>query len=199
MSIYENIKQSVTVLEAAEYYGLTSKNRMVLCPFHDDKTPSLRLNRDYFYCFGCGASGDVIDLVANLFNFGSYEAAKKLVRDFGIDPDTPERGALKEPSRLMSAALRREEIYCRRVLDRYLYHLHIWKECLAPKPDEIPDERFIESCQMLEYIQYLADFFASASEELRIQAVKKLMADGKIHRLEQRLERIKEAENERSA
>ena len=67
-------------------------------PFHDDRHPSMKLNRDYFYSFGCGATGDVIDFVARLFGLSSYEAAKKLAYDFGIDPDKPPAAmALKKP------------------------------------------------------------------------------------------------------
>ena len=37
----------------------------------------MKLNEDYFFCFGCGAKGDVIDFVAKLFDLSSYEAAQK--------------------------------------------------------------------------------------------------------------------------
>ena len=88
MDLFTQIKMAVSVKEAAEYYGLeVNRGNMVCCPFHNDCTPSMKLNEDYFYCFGCGASGDVIDLVARLFNLSSYDAAKKLAYDFGIDPD----------------------------------------------------------------------------------------------------------------
>ncbi len=80
--------------EAAEHYGLkVSRNNMVCCPFHDDRTPSMKLNEDYFYCFGCGAKGDVIDFVARLFDLTSLQAAQKLAYDFGIDPDKPPAAA----------------------------------------------------------------------------------------------------------
>lgn len=59
---------------------------MVCCPLHNDRHPSLKLNEDYFYCFGCGATGDVIELVFRLFGLSAYEAAQKLAYDFGIDP-----------------------------------------------------------------------------------------------------------------
>ena len=49
----------------------------------------MKLNEDYFYCFGCGATGDVIDLVARLFNLSKYEAAQKLAYDFGLTRDKP--------------------------------------------------------------------------------------------------------------
>ena len=69
MTLFELVKQAVCVPEAATYYGLqVSRNRMVCCPFHNDRHPSMKLNERYFYCFGCGATGDVIDLVARLFD-----------------------------------------------------------------------------------------------------------------------------------
>ena len=90
MDLFTQIKMAVSVKEAAEYYGLeVNRGNMVCCPFHADRTPSMKLNEDYIYCFGCGAHGDVIDLVAKLFNLSSYDAAKKLAYDFGIDPDKP--------------------------------------------------------------------------------------------------------------
>ena len=68
MSIYTQIKNAVSVKEAAERYGLSvTRNGMARCPFHEDHSPSLKLNEDYYYCFGCHATGDVIDFVSNLF------------------------------------------------------------------------------------------------------------------------------------
>ena len=90
MNLFEAVKAAVTPRMAAERYGLpVRQGNMVCCPFHNDRTPSMKLNKDYFYCFGCGATGDVIDLAARLFNLSSYDAAKKLAYDFGIDPDKP--------------------------------------------------------------------------------------------------------------
>ena len=57
-SIFEAVREAVPVPLAAERYGLQANRAgMVRCPFHDDHTPSLKLNEDYFYCFGCGAGG----------------------------------------------------------------------------------------------------------------------------------------------
>ena len=56
MTIYETIKAAISVKQAAEHYGLkVSHNGMACCPFHNDRHPSLKLNEDYFFCFGCGA------------------------------------------------------------------------------------------------------------------------------------------------
>ena len=85
MNLFETVKSAVTVKQAAEYYGCkVNRGDMICCPFHDDRHPSMKLNRDYFYCFGCGATGDVIDFVARLFGLSSYEAAKKLAYDLSL-------------------------------------------------------------------------------------------------------------------
>ena len=98
MTIYETIKVAISVKQAAEHYGLkVNRNGMACCPFHNDRHPSLKLNEDYFFCFGCGAKGDVIDLVARLFNLSNYEAAQKLASDFGLDPKPPTAAALPKP------------------------------------------------------------------------------------------------------
>ena len=52
-SVFEAVKQSVTVREAAQMYGIeVNRSGMACCPFHDDKNPSMKLNEEYFYCFG---------------------------------------------------------------------------------------------------------------------------------------------------
>ena len=109
MDLFTQVKMAVSVKEAAEYYGLEVKRgSMVCCPFHNDRTPSMKLNEDYFYCFGCGATGDVIDLVAKLFNLSSYDAAKKLAYDFGIDPDKPPAAAaLRKPKYPLAKAFQK--------------------------------------------------------------------------------------------
>ena len=61
MSYFQTLKDSITCRDAAEKYGLeVSRSGMARCPFHDDHTPSLKVD-EWFYCFGCHAQGDVID------------------------------------------------------------------------------------------------------------------------------------------
>ena len=124
MTIYGTIKAAISVKQAAEHYGLkVNRNGMACCPFHNDRHPSLKLNEDYFFCFGCGAKGDVIDLVARLFNMSSYEAAQKLASDFGLDPKPPTVAAMVKPKRPYIRQFREDEMLCFRVLTDYL-HLH---------------------------------------------------------------------------
>ena len=197
MTLFETVKHSVTVKQAAEHYGCkVNRGDMICCPFHDDRHPSMKLNEKYFYCFGCGATGDVIDLVARLFGLSSFEAAQKLAQDFGIDPDKPPAAiALPKPKRPLLTAYRQEEMRCLRVLCDYLHLLERWKVQYAPKtPEDALDDRFVEACQMLEYVEYLADLLIAAELEQRVKIVEMLDKDDLIASLETRLERQKEEE-----
>ena len=182
-SVFEAVKQSISVREAAQMYGIeVNRSGMACCPFHDDKNPSMKLNEEYFYCFGCGATGDVIDLVARLFGLNSYEAAQKLAQDFGIDPDKPPAAiALPKPERPQLKAYRQEEVHCLRVLCDYLHLLESWKVQYAPKtPEDALDDRFVEACQMHCHIEYMADVLTVGELEQRVAVVDKLMKDGYI-------------------
>ena len=192
MNLFEIVKYGVSCREAAERYGVEVNHYgMALCPFHNDRHPSLKLNEDYFFCFGCGAKGDVIDLVAKLFNLSNHEAVQKLAYDFGIDPDKPPAAAaLQRPKYPLAKAFQKEELHCQRVLCDYLHLLGNWKVQYAPKsPDDTIDDRFVEACQMLDYIEYLADILTFGELEVRVKTVDILQKDGMIDRLEERLKR----------
>ena len=66
-----------------------------------------------------------------------------------------------------------------------------WKVQYAPKsPDDTIDDRFVEACQMLDYIEYLADILTFGELEVRVKTVDMLQKDGMIDRLEERLGRL---------
>ena len=190
-NIFEAVKEAVPVPLAEARYGLQANRAgMVCCPFHDDHTPSLKLNEDYFYCFGCEAGGDVVSLTARLFNLRPYEAASKLAVDFGVDiPATaPPDGSL---NRFRTDLLRYQQI-----LDEYLNQLIRWQNRYRPR-DECaePDERYVESFQMIEPMDYMASVLAAGTLEQRIRAVERLMADDKMDQLEERLTRLAQEED----
>ena len=58
-------------------------------------------------------------------------------------------------------------------------------------PEDELDDRFVEACQMLDYIEHLADILTVAELEQRVVAVDLLMKDGSIEELEKRLKRLK--------
>ena len=167
-NVFETVKQSVTVREAAERYGIEVKRGgMACCPFHDDKNPSMKLNEEYFYCFGCGATGDVIDLTARLYNLSPKEAAEKLAQDFGLIYDSqapPRRNYVHQKTE--ARKFREDRQRCYRVLSDYYYLLKKWEADRSPKtPEEEPHPRFVEAIQKKPYVEYLLDLFLYESEE----------------------------------
>ena len=183
MTMYETIKAAVPVKQAAEHYGLkVSRNGMACCPFHHDRHPSLKLNEDYFFCFGCGSKGDVIDLVARMFELSGYEAAQRLAADFGISTEPGQAVAAScKPKRPNIRQFREDEMLCFRVLMDYLHLLEDWRVRYAPRtPDEPYDDRFVEALQMHCHIEYMADVLTVGDLEERVALVDELMKSGKI-------------------
>ena len=167
-NVFEMVKQSVTVREAAERYGIEVKRGgMACCPFHDDKNPSMKLNEEYFYCFGCGATGDVIDLTARLYNLSPKEAAEKLAQDFGLIYDSqapPRRNYVRQKTEAQKFKESRDHAF--RILADYFHLLRKWETNYTPNtPVESMHPRFLEAVQQKDYIGYLLDSFLEDSPE----------------------------------
>ena len=193
MTIFEAVKSTVTPRMAAEHYGMVvTRNGMVCCPFHNDRHPSMKLNEDYFYCFGCGAQGDVIEFTSKLFGITALEAAQKLSADFATQADKP--SVLTKLSRYRTQADNERLCFC--ILREYLQILQDWKLRFSPKaPEDDWDDRFVEACHMLECAQYMLDLLTISSPEERTELVSDMMKDDKITLLQERLREIKEESN----
>mgnify|MGYP003096071850 FL=1 len=166
-SVFEVVKQSVTVREAAELYGIAvGRGGMACCPFHDDRHPSMKVDTR-FHCFGCGADGDVIDFTARLYGLSPKEAAEKLAQDFGLAYDSkapPRRSYVRQKSEAQARKENREHAW--RVLADYYHLLRKWETDYSPRtPDEDPHPRFLEAVQKKEYMGYLLDTFLDSSTE----------------------------------
>ena len=169
MSIFEEVKRSVTTRQAAECYGVrVGRNGMCRCPFHADKNPSMKVDRR-FHCFGCGADGDVIDFVSRLEQASPKEAALMLARDFSIpceDKGPPSRRKPRQET--PEQQFRRMERYCFRVLCDYRNLLRRWKEGYAPKgPEDDWHPLFVEALQKQDYVDYLLDTLLFSDMEER--------------------------------
>lgn len=163
MSVFDAIKQSVTTRQAAELYGIhVNSHGMAVCPFHRDRNPSMKVD-ERFYCFGCQATGDVIDFTAKLFDLKPKDAAEKLAADFGIPEKqlaAPPKGAPKRIA-IAEQLARQKEIRVENVLADYYRILRRWFSDYAPRaPNDEIDQRFVEACQKLDYVEYLLDELA---------------------------------------
>ena len=180
MNVFETVKAAVPLRQAAEAYGLrVLPNGMTCCPFHEDRRPSMKLNEDYFFCFGCGASGDVIDFTARLFGLPPYDAARKLAGDFGIDPETAPV-PIQYP-RLRQNQSRLDELRCRRAMTDYLHLQQRLVRMYAPKTPSSPfAAQFVAACQQRDRVMGLLEMLDYACESERRQTVSALIADGTV-------------------
>ncbi len=128
MSIFSEVKEHLTARQAAEYYGLQVKrNGLACCPFHYDKHPSMKIDKNY-HCFACGVGGDAIDYVSRMFGLSQYDAALKLIEDFALPVDVKGNAELsvQERERIRGEKAERERIlhiqerfekWCNRTVD----------------------------------------------------------------------------------
>lgn len=203
MNIFKQTKESITTKQAAEIYGVkVNRNGMACCPFHNDKHPSMKVDEN-FYCFACGAKGDVIHFVEKFFGLTSYEAAKKLADDFRIPIEMKQKKSnaiskrkkiqKKNPYQLMQE-FEKWEKYCIRILSEYLHLLETWKLQYAPQfPDEAWREQFVEACNRKEQTEYYLDILLEGDLDERIEFVKNKGEEVKA--IEKRLEQHRRRDN----
>ena len=115
-----------------------------------------------YYCFGCGATGDVIDFVSRLHGISAKEAALMLAQDFSIpyeDKELPSKSRRPQPRQESpEQQFKRMERYCFRVLSDYHNLLRRWKRDYAPKmPEEEWHPLFVEALQKQSHVEYLLD------------------------------------------
>ena len=180
MSIYSEIKEAVTTRDAAVHYGhRINQSGMMRCPFHNDRTPSMKVDQN-FICFGCQEKGDVIRFTEKLFGLTPFEAAKKLISDFGLNiemwgsgnspPDNkkakpvklriPQKGKEDHRAQLfMKTKKRAENVYC-----NYFRVLNEWRKRYAPcSQTEAFHPLFEEALQKTDYVEYLLDILQEGS------------------------------------
>ena len=77
--------RATPIEEVARELGMRVVRHTALCPFHNDKNPSLHFHRgkNRYKCFACGASGDVVDLVMRYNNVGFKEAVAEILEKKG--------------------------------------------------------------------------------------------------------------------
>ena len=191
MNLFQNVKCGVNCREAAERYGVSvSRQGKALCPFHNDRHPSLYVADDHYYCFACGEHGDAIDFVGRLFQLSPYDAARKLTADFHLSLDKPPSVAALHAKRIRTEAQRlmENERLCFSVLSDYARVLRDWKVRYAPQsPDEPVHARFMEACHKLDETEYYLDILCAGDSHERAEVVSYLLADGRLDKLKEKI------------
>ncbi|HTX14053.1 MAG TPA: DNA primase [Candidatus Baltobacteraceae bacterium] len=123
MDFKDQLKSSLDIVQVIEQYVILRKagaaRYVGLCPFHSEKTPSFSVNatHQFYKCFGCGASGDVLKFVMEMEHVSFPEALKLLAERNGIpmpkraeyaDAETRLRGAVFQMQELAQEAFREQ-------------------------------------------------------------------------------------------
>lgn len=182
MNIFQEMKERVTARQVAERYGLkVSRNGMACCPFHNDKHPSMKIDRNY-YCFACGAKGDAVNYVAVLFGLSQFEAAKKINEDFSLNlpigmPEDKRKQKSKVKKKEKAPTKEERMQFVQKKIDkwakdaadvllRYLRWIEFWKEFYKPESEEEEwHPLFAEALQNERKVSYLADILMFGTGE----------------------------------
>lgn len=182
MNIFREVKERVTARQVAERYGLKMRrNGIACCPFHNDKHPSMKIDRNY-YCFAYGAKGDAVNYVAVLFGLSQFEAAKKINEDFSLGipigqlvvgkkqkPEVQEKEKVPTKEERIQFVQKKIDQWAKdavNVLLRYLRWIEFWKEFYKPESTEEEwHPLFAEALQNESKISYLVDMLMFGTDE----------------------------------
>ena len=147
-----------------------------------------------FYCFGCGATGDAVDLAARLLDLSPKEAAVQLASDFGIIL-SQKGGKAKVVADKMSTTkkMKTDPIVnwvdrAIRIMTDYLWKLREGKEKYAPQSmDDNWHPLFCEALDKTSYVEYVLDELFAAGK-LEYEELRRVFGK-EVERIEKRLER----------
>ena len=113
-SSVEKIKERLSIVDVISSYitvEQSGKNYKARCPFHNEKTPSFFISSDRgsYYCFGCGAKGDIFSFVENFEGLDFLGSLKLLADRAGVVLDNTkqeEKDSKEEYFKIMEEATR---------------------------------------------------------------------------------------------
>lgn len=183
MGVFDEVREHVTPRAVMERASIAfNRSNMCRCPFHQDKTASMKVkpqDKKYF-CFGCGEKGDAIDFAAKYYNLSPLEAAMQIAGEFGIVYDSSVRSPPKPIKRQKSPKQILEEAKTKtyRVLSDYLHLLKEWERNFRPESMENIDERYVEAVQNLAKVEFQLDILLWGAEAEKESVVNDLGKGG---------------------
>ena len=150
----EHIKAALDIDRVVSFYGYEPNRQGFLsCPFHSEKTASCKIypKSNSFYCFGCGAGGDVINFVRLLYGLDFRQACVRLEADFGLvgvtDSASPE---LSERAKKRNA----EKAEYKALKERFVQYSQIIRDSKPKAQGEPLSPEFNEAIKELPHIEY---------------------------------------------
>ena len=199
-----------------------SRNGMTCCPFHEDRNPSMKVDERYycFGCHETGDVIDFTAKLFGLTPYEAAKKLAWDFHIDPNTPQPPVAAAMKkqavqqeqtpcgfatrlaltdnreESMRKHSAGHAKQsqdETFCMRALVDCEATLRNWKEQYAPSsPDDPWDDRFVEACNMLDYVSAMVDILFMPDAEMRKMLVQQMKEENTIQCLKDRLEALRE-------
>ena len=172
------IKSTIRMSDVLEHYGIEIKRNKALCPFHNDRNPSMHVYAENYHCFTCGAHGDQIAFVQKYFDLDFQSACRKIGIDFGLNLPFDRPMTVREYYQAKDAEhkILKEKEELQKLEDEYIMaydefaRLDIQKMRYKPRSiDDVPDERFLEALSGLEEAKFRLDMAESRLQGIGIK------------------------------
>ena len=184
MSVFDDIHM-LDIMEVLNFYNIPiDKTNKILCPFHNDLRPSMKIYDDHGYCFSCGKRADVADIIGAIKRISSYESAKMIAGDFGLikNPLSP-KATKVESIRLYKMKTNFYKAY-KQLWAYYCLLLHWQKEYKPTNPNLEPNFRWVYAVHHINQVDYKLDLYTSCnSEEEKINLLKEDIESGYLRRI----------------
>lgn len=174
MKPWEVINDRLNMMTVLESYGFyPNRAGFICCPFHIEKTPSMKIYDKSVHCFGaCSESLGIANFVAKYFNLSFIDACKKISIDFGLGIEFDKKMSIYDMERLkMEEYTRQLQRQKQERLERQKRGIFEpaeigegWDELLyetktIPEQEDVVLKKFIEDCKKLgdDYVEALKD------------------------------------------
>lgn len=172
------IKSSVSVRDICDREGIAvNRSGFALCPFHQEDTASMKVYSDPqrgFHCFGCGATGDVIDFAMRLYQLNYKQAIRHLNEQFhlGLFSGRPWRKGQRVNAGIRQRDRERHEAALKAAQEAYWRAFDDWLEIDRAIEEDAPQgpfepftDRFASALSRRAEAEYLLD---AARDELSL-------------------------------
>ena len=185
VDVFQEVRERVSTLDVAQFYGFhPNRAGFIPCPFHHERTASLKLypGAKGFFCFGCHTGGSVIDFVAQLYGLDALGAVRRLNDDFHLGLPIDRQQTPQERTEDARAAAKRRELsdtakafeaWRGAMLDRLTAcfregHLALQSLETPADLDRLTDAQALAIREQA-YIEYLSDLLLSGNMEDMMQ------------------------------
>lgn len=168
----DEVKRRTSIAQVIQRYTplKPSGRRLVgLCPFHTEKSPSFSVNEGerFFYCFGCGAHGDVIEFISRMRGLSFMEVLEDLAREAGLTLPKQAEGPDFRKERD-----HRKELVAINELVAEFYHRVLQQSSLAAHARDYIARRKLETLAVVEFrLGFAPDGWSTLTDFLKKKGV----------------------------